>query len=379
MRCLNEKCGKNIHDFLTLQNGSIVCPHCCHPLIKDDIDFTIDKNNQELYELGMVAFLKWLKSDSANDKKKLANRANEYLREAANYGHPLAILMMGYLYDFDVVDVGEDYGEDYRCRIAYHYYRSLFYSDKGLKNVSVDFPHALDTLNKAKLDAANNALSMLRDWPERLAINPVKYSYSRLAKNLAESKRFDLSSLEIDYSINDETSDNDVNQQILDFFEQSSRKNYIVKYPVYGVFKITCRKLQELFTNEKFKEAMGSGMFANFYTTFNKKYIVYNYDYHHADSSLKSLKAMDDATEFFIGFLNVKFTNIKIDVRHLNKILVPKRQDDHRICKEIAEFMNKKSLTTFKLLQDDFVYMYFIEGKKRRFTLEKLIKVYSNN
>ena len=69
MKCTNSKCGKEFKDPLIRFNGDWHCPFCKEG-INPEANFEITRENQELFSLAHLYYLKALKTTDRDLRKK---------------------------------------------------------------------------------------------------------------------------------------------------------------------------------------------------------------------------------------------------------------------------------------------------------------------
>ena len=127
-----QQCHKKVETPLELYDGGWACPHCKHGLMSAFSDFSVTRENEELFTLSERSYYRWLtNARRGQEGRAWLGKAVELCRESARLGNPLAVTRLGYYYDKDYVE--ENRSEAVRCRIAYAYYSAVCFSDAELK------------------------------------------------------------------------------------------------------------------------------------------------------------------------------------------------------------------------------------------------------
>ena len=129
MVCSQSNCGKRFAAPLELYNGVLTCPHCKKPLVVVK-NFGITKENEELYCLSEICYLRYLSPDSCKQKEAIALSPQELLQSAIAYctraaklGHPKAVYRMGYYNEFHMET---QRSETERIKQAFDYYKTIW-------------------------------------------------------------------------------------------------------------------------------------------------------------------------------------------------------------------------------------------------------------
>ena len=122
MKCTNSKCGKEFKDPLIRFNGDWHCPFCKEG-INPEANFEITRENQELFSLAHLYYLKALKTTDRDLRKKYIEKTVDFCDRALKLKHPEAYVLKAYLYDKDYVEL--NLTEASRCKIAYKYYSAV--------------------------------------------------------------------------------------------------------------------------------------------------------------------------------------------------------------------------------------------------------------
>lgn len=106
MLCHN--CNKQIDEPLELYTGEWACPSCKQALVKNSIALKATDENDELFTLSEICYLRALKSGKEETAlyNELLNKAMDYCKAAARLGHPKAMVRMGYYYDYGYFSAG---------------------------------------------------------------------------------------------------------------------------------------------------------------------------------------------------------------------------------------------------------------------------------
>ena len=174
MRCTNTKCGKEFKDPLMLFNGKWVCPHCKNS-IDPDSKFEVTKENHELFTIAQINYLRGLKTEDRELRKKYIAKTVEFCDRALKLKHPEAYVLKGYLYDKDYVDL--NLSETTRCKIAYKYYSAVCYAPDSNIQVEAGVDHI--DLEAVKKEAAYHLMVMLSNFEEsEKSGNEFKFDYN---------------------------------------------------------------------------------------------------------------------------------------------------------------------------------------------------------
>ncbi len=164
MEC--RKCKKDV-EFLTLYDGSLVCPECKNKIIDDH--FVVTKENDELFKMSEILYLNAIKSADRKNFKDLISKATDLCFKAVGLGHPKAVLKIGFYYSHDYIERSRSKSE--RARYASFYYKVLFMSQSESCEVKTDVEgFANDTFLKLKEEAAREFIEMLENLPAENSI-----------------------------------------------------------------------------------------------------------------------------------------------------------------------------------------------------------------
>ena len=153
MKCTNPKCGKEFKDPLIIFNGEWHCPFC-KGNIDPESNFEITKENQELFSLANIYYLKALKTVDRDLRKKYIEKTVDFCDRALKLKHPEAFTLKGYLYDKDYVEL--NLTESTRCKIAYKYYSAVCFAQDS----SVNAEQGVDNIDFKSLQTATAVLMM---------------------------------------------------------------------------------------------------------------------------------------------------------------------------------------------------------------------------
>ncbi|MGN0795759.1 MAG: hypothetical protein ACI4MT_02240 [Christensenellales bacterium] len=159
MEC--RKCKKDV-EFLTLFDGSLVCPECKNKIIDDH--FIVTKENDELFKMSEILYLNAIKANDRKTFKELISKATELCFKAVGLGHPKAVLKIGFYYSHDYIERSRSKSE--RARYASFYYKVLFMSPSESCDVETDVDgFANDAFLKLKEEAAKQFIEMIENLP----------------------------------------------------------------------------------------------------------------------------------------------------------------------------------------------------------------------
>ena len=153
MKCTNNKCGKEFKDPLIRFNGDWHCPFC-KSKIDPEANFEITKENQELFSLAHLYYLKALKTVDRDLRRKYIEKTVDFCDRALKLKHPEAYVLKGYLYDKDYVEL--NLTEASRCKIAYKYYSAVCFTP----DTSVNAEKGVDNIDFKELKHATAILMM---------------------------------------------------------------------------------------------------------------------------------------------------------------------------------------------------------------------------
>ena len=172
-----QQCHKKVETPLELYDGGWACPHCKHGLMSAFSDFSVTRENEELFTLSERSYYRWLtNARRGQEGRAWLDKAVELCRESARLGNPLAVTRLGYYYDKDYVE--ENRSEAVRCRIAYAYYSAVCFSDAELK-VQEGVLGRYEW-KQIRVRAAEMMLNMLAFAPEELtALDKFNFAYNR--------------------------------------------------------------------------------------------------------------------------------------------------------------------------------------------------------
>ena len=159
MEC--RKCKKDV-EFLTLFDGSLVCPNCKNKIL--DEHFVVTKENDELYKMSELLYHNAIKTDNRKLFKELIAKATDMCFKAVGLGHPKAILKIGFYYAHDYIERSRSKSE--RARYASFYFKFLFLSSCE----SCEVENGVDGFDNEvflnlKKEAAKEFIEMLENLP----------------------------------------------------------------------------------------------------------------------------------------------------------------------------------------------------------------------
>ena len=100
-----QQCHKRAEQPLELYDGGWACPHCKHGLMSAFSDFSVTRENEELFTLSERSYYRWLtNARRGQEGRTWLDKAVELCRESARLGNPLAVTRLGYYYDKDYVE-----------------------------------------------------------------------------------------------------------------------------------------------------------------------------------------------------------------------------------------------------------------------------------
>lgn len=164
MEC--DKCKKYFERPLELYNGEWACPYCHGAIALSDIKLNVTDDNDNAFTVSEISYLRALKTPQGNKPEylRLLNDAMELCKEAAQSGHPKAMLRLGYLYDSGYFPIDE--AEAFKQ--AYEHYRAVWSGKiKDMRGSKADGEYADGGL-KVKKNAAKLYLNLLKNAPERM-------------------------------------------------------------------------------------------------------------------------------------------------------------------------------------------------------------------
>lgn len=232
MRCTNSKCGKEFKDPLMLYDGKWLCPHCKNS-IDPDSKFEVTKENHELFTLAQINYLRALKTEDRELRKKYIAKTVEFCDKALKLKHPEAYVLKGYLYDKDYVDL--NLSESTRCKIAYKYYSAVCYAQDTNIQVEADVDHV--DLEAVKKEAAIHLMIMLSNFEEsEKSGNEYKFDFNM--KKLRDRN--------IHVDVKKKTELNSVDR-VSSLYSVIANCNKNYRAPLFGYYYLEGKELVELF------------------------------------------------------------------------------------------------------------------------------------
>ncbi len=254
MKCPHKNCGKEFKEPLELFTGNSVCPYCKKPLTAN-AELKITAENEELYDISEIYYLRYLSPSSWEGEKKavfaltpseMLDNAIENCRLSANRGNPKAVFKMGYYNEHYLETVRS---ERDRIRTAYNYYASLCFCE--LKNVPTE---------NGSVKLSDSEFLFLKT---RAAQSLIKL-YVNHSKELKDSAKFDFEKdrrrIKTVYgndfveTINDAAEKNDKANKVFSVIKSCLKKE---RTPLCGLFLLNGAELKKLFSlksNEKDKK-----------------------------------------------------------------------------------------------------------------------------
>lgn len=164
MEC--AKCKKYFERPLELYNGEWACPYCHGGLALSDIKLIVTDENDNAFTISEISYLRALKTPKENRAEylRLLSDAMELCKEAAQSGHPKAMLRLGYLYDCGYFPIDETEA----FKQAYEYYRAVWSGKiNDMRGSKVNGEYSDGGL-KVKKNAAKLYLNLLKNAPPKM-------------------------------------------------------------------------------------------------------------------------------------------------------------------------------------------------------------------
>ncbi len=378
MKCPHKNCGKEFEEPLELFTGELCCPHCKKSLSSNTV-FKITIENDELYKLSEIYYLRYLSPKSWDQTGKdvmtlkpqeLLDSAIKYCGLSAKLGHPMAVFRMGYYNEHYLETVR---GERDRIKMAYNYYSSLCFCDKN--NVSVEtgaIQMSEDEFGFLKTRSAKALISLYENHPKVLK-NSAKFNF--------ENDRQRIKSLYGEDFVGRSDNGGDKKNRASNIF--SILKSCLGKYrtPLCGLFLIKGSELKNLFlmkTNEKDKKpdlykAISKGVEIRYLPCDENGIISSDRDERHfinfasEGKSKEILTEICDTDNLYLYFFNGACKRKYLSSRQI-KVIEQALIDAHfeQVCR-LIDF----SAGDYLFFEDDFYY--YAKGKNAKRSAELLV------